>query len=541
MVMKDGFRRSCRQARMGPALAGITAFVLCAVLFPGCFAASAPAASFVSNITSGSTPLDVQFIDTSSNTPASWFWSFGDGGTSTLQNPAHTYTAAGTYTVILAVSNAAGSDTATKTGYITASQAASAPVAAFVANATGGTVPLGVQFVDLSTNAPSAWVWSFGDGGTSALQNPVHAYTGAGTYTVTLTATNNGGSSTVTKTDYISAGKVAAIPVASFVSSVTSGTAPLTVRFVDSSANSPSSWIWSFGDGNMSMLQNPAHTYTTADTFSVTLIATNSAGSDTVTRTDYITVTYAEPVANFTADVTGGTAPLTVQFTDTSANSPTTWSWKFGDGGKSTDQNPAHTYTGTGSYTVTLTAKNSAGSNTTKVTGYINITSATTPVASFAADKRSGTVPLTVGFTDTSSNSPTTWLWSFGDGLSSTEQNPAHVYSYAGTYTVSLTAGNDAGNSSTIRTDYITAGAVQAPVPSSPTAAHPEETPEITRETTAAVTAALTAAPAASARGSSVITIVAAGLAVVVVIVVGLFYYLRNSPVGGRHKGRSRL
>ena len=540
ILMNEGFRPARRQARVTPVLAGIVLLILGTALFPPCSAVSAPVAQFVSNISSGNIPLDVQFIDSSSNTPASWFWSFGDGGTSTLQNPVHSYTTAGTYTVILASTNAAGSNTSTRTGYITTSQSASSPMANFVANATSGTVPLGVQFVDLSTNAPSAWVWSFGDGGSSTLQNPFHAYTSAGTYTVTLTATNGGGSNTMTKTNYISAGKVAAIPVASFVASATSGTAPLTVYFVDQSTNSPSSWIWSFGDGNISTVQNPSHTFTTSDSYSVTLIASNAAGSDTITKTGYVTVTYAEPVANFTADVTSGTAPLTVQFTDTSTNSPTTWSWKFGDGGKSSEQNPTHKYTDMGSYTVTLTAINSAGSNITKIVRYINVSAVSEPVASFNGEPRSGKVPFSVHFNDTSSNSPTTWAWSFGDGLTSTEQNPNHVYRNPGTYTVSLTAGNDAGNTSRTETDYISAGGETTPTPSSATIAQTEETPA-SPETTAAVTATRTTAPAASASGSSMLTYIIAGLVIIVVIGAGAIFYFRNRGSGGHHHGRSQL
>jgi PKD repeat protein len=408
-------------------------------------------------------------------------------------------------------------------------------VASFVANATSGTVPLSVQFVDLSTNSPASWVWSFGDGGTSSLQNPVHTYATAGTYTVTLTATNGGGSSTATKADYIGAGKVAMIPVAAFVSSVTSGTAPLTVQFVDSTTNSPTSWIWSFGDGNMSTLQNPTHIYTTSNSYTVTLIATNSAGSDTLSKANYITVTYAEPVANFTADVTSGTVPFTVQFTDVSTNSPTTWSWKFGDGGKSTDQNPTHKYTEEGDYTVTLTAKNSAGSNITKMAHFITVTSASSPIAGFTADKTSGPVPLTVRFNDTSINTPTSWLWSFGDGSSSTEANPAHTYATAGSYTVSLIAANNAGNNTRTVPGYIAANGertttVKTTIPAA------DETTTIAG-IPATVTAVETTAPAASAPASSSFPYMIAGILVIIVVVIGAVLYFRNRRGGGHHHG----
>lgn len=545
LYSKNGSRPNGRRAPGRSAVTSLFLLLLCVLLMPASYASvSVPGASFVSNVTEGTVPLDVQFIDSSTNTPTSWFWSFGDGGTSTLQNPVHTYSNEGTYTVILAATNSKGSDTETKSGYITASKSASVPVASFVSNGTSGTVPLSVQFVDLSTNSPTSWAWSFGDGSTSTLQSPVHTYTTSGTYTVTLTATNGGGSSTVTKADYIGAGKIATIPVAAFVSSVTSGTAPLTVQFVDSTTNSPTSWIWSFGDGNMSTLKNPSHTYTTSNTYTITLIATNAAGSDTITKTNYITVTYATPVANFTSDITNGTAPFTVRFTDTSENSPTTWSWKFGDGGKSTDQNPVHEYTETGTYAVTLIAKNSAGSNTTKITGYITVTSVSPPGASFTANMTSGTVPFTVRFNDTSSNTPTSWLWSFGDGSSSTEENPVYTYANAGTYTVSLKAANGGGNSSKTASDFIIARSADSKTPVRTTVAGEETTVRVIPTDTepAPVATAETTVPAAKSSSSSSFMYVIAGILILIVIGAGVVLYLRHRPRGGhRGGGRSQL
>jgi PKD repeat protein len=162
-----------------------------------------PVAAFSGTPVSGNIPLTVTFTDASTNSPTSWAWTFGDGGTSTLQNPSHIYTAAGTYTVALTATNAYGSNTLTKTSYITAS--ANAPVAAFSGTPTSGSIPLTVTFTDASTYSPTSWAWTFGDGGTSTLQNPSHIYTVAGTYTVALTATNAYGSNTLTKTSYITA------------------------------------------------------------------------------------------------------------------------------------------------------------------------------------------------------------------------------------------------------------------------------------------------------------------------------------------------
>jgi PKD repeat protein len=169
-------------------------------------AVSAPVADFSATPTSGSSPLTVNFSDLSTNGPTTWSWDFGDGGTSTAQNPTHVYAAAGTYTVALTATNASGSDTATKVNYITVSETPPpAPVADFSATPTSGSPPLTVNFSDLSTNGPTTWSWDFGDGGTSTAQNPTHVYAAAGTYTVALTATNASGSDTETKVNYITA------------------------------------------------------------------------------------------------------------------------------------------------------------------------------------------------------------------------------------------------------------------------------------------------------------------------------------------------
>ncbi len=174
--------------------------------------------------------------------------------------------------------------------------------------------------------------------------------------------------------------ETAAPPVTAFTANTTAGLAPLTVQFTDTSSGRPTStssgrptsWSWIFGDGGTSTEQNPQHTYTAPGLYTVTLIATNEYGSDEETKTDYITV-YGPVTAQFTANITGGTAPLTVQFTDFSTGGPTAWSWSFGDGNTSTDQNPQHTYTTAGTHTVTLTASHPYDSDTETKTAYITV------------------------------------------------------------------------------------------------------------------------------------------------------------------------
>jgi len=161
---------------------------------------SLPVAAFSAKPTSGKVPLKVQFTDTSTGSPTSWFWNFGDGSKSYLQNPTHKYSKAGIFTVSLTVKNAAGRNTVTKTNYITV---VAKPVAAFSASPRSGKAPLKVQFTDKSTGVPAAWKWSFGDGTYSTAKNPVHKYSKAGKYTVSLKVKNAKGSNTKTMSGYI--------------------------------------------------------------------------------------------------------------------------------------------------------------------------------------------------------------------------------------------------------------------------------------------------------------------------------------------------
>ncbi|WP_319507323.1 PKD domain-containing protein [uncultured Methanolobus sp.] len=256
------------------------------------------------------------------------------------------------------------------------------PVANFTADVTSGIVPMTLNFTDHSSNQSTGWLWDFGDGNTSTDQNPTHVYATGGTYNVSLNATNLAGSNVSTQLSYISAYEV---PVSNFSANVTEGAAPLSVNFTDLSTNMPTSWSWNFGDGNTSNETNPTHTYVSAGTYNVSLNATNLAGSDISTQTAYISV-YITPVANFSADATSGTAPLSVSFTDLSNNTPTSWLWDFGDGSNSTSQNTTHSYTTAGSYNVTLNATNIAGSNVSIHTAYINVNAASTTTSSSSND-----------------------------------------------------------------------------------------------------------------------------------------------------------
>ncbi len=160
-----------------------------------------------------------------------------------------------------------------------------------------------------------------------------------------------------------SSGSIGGPPAASFTKSLnpTSGVVPVTVTFTDTSGGSPTSWSWNFGDGAGSSSQNPARIYNTAGNYTVTLTASNASGSSSASQTIN---TYTTPVASFSKSASSGVAPLTVTFTDTSSGNIVSWSWSFGDGAGSSSQNPTKIYNTAGNYTVTLTATNPAGSNT---------------------------------------------------------------------------------------------------------------------------------------------------------------------------------
>jgi PKD repeat protein len=251
-------------------------------------------------------------------------------------------------------------------------------------------------------------------------------------------------------------------PVAAFTASPTTGPRPLTVVFTDTSTGVVDTWFWWFGDGLTSTLESPTHTYTMIGAYTVTLAVNGPDGSDILSRTRFITV-YEPVMAAFTALPTSGFAPLTVDFTNTSAGDYTTSLWNFGDGGTSTQTSPTYTYTIPAVYTVTLTVSGPGGTDTVSHRNYVTVYQ---PVqANFSATPRAGTPPLIVDFTDLSIGPVASWAWDFGDGTVGTLRYPGHVY-MTGTYTVALTvraAGGSAalpgGTDTLTRTNYIRAQA----------------------------------------------------------------------------------
>ncbi|MEM7037196.1 MAG: PKD domain-containing protein, partial [Bacteroidota bacterium] len=259
------------------------------------------------------------------------------------QNPTHTYATPGTYTVCLTTTNVCGSDSSCSSVTVVCP----IPGTAFA----DSTLLLAAFFTDNTTDNPTNWLWDFGDGNTSTQQNPQHTYAMPGSYLVCLTTTNSCGTDSSCRSVTVDC----PLPTSSFSSSANQ----LALSFTDMSGGNPNTYSWDFGDGNSSAMQNPQHTYATPGTYVVCLSVFNSCGVDN--SCDTITVSCPAPASGYTfTGMTNGT----VDFTDQTTGGATAWSWDFGDGGSSIQQNPQHTYSVTGTYTVCLVASSICGADT---------------------------------------------------------------------------------------------------------------------------------------------------------------------------------
>ena len=303
----------------------------------------------------------VQFVNqtaaSSGNTVNAYFWSFGDGGTSAASDPTHVYSLPGTYTVKLKAVTLTGCvDSTTRTITINP-----APVAGFTANTT--CLNDNMVFTNTSTvftGNITNYFWNFGDNTTSVLANPVHKYTTAGTYNVTLTVTSDSGCTNTILKPVV----VAPMPVANF--NVGDVCLTDTTYFVNTSsiASGSLSFKYYFGDGDSSTAVDPKHKYAASGSYTVTLVATSAFGCiDVKVRT---IVVNPKPVASFAAPSVcqGNVTP----FTNTSTvvlGSVATANWDFGDFTSSTLLNPSHTYATAGTYRVKLTVFTDKGCSDT--------------------------------------------------------------------------------------------------------------------------------------------------------------------------------
>ena len=385
-----------------------------------------------------------QFADqstVSSGTITGWTWSFGDNQTSTVAAPGHSYSNAGTYVATLVVtSNFGCRDTVTSTALVH-----ELPQAAFsTQNACAqSTVP----FVNNSTSSDGSitgYAWNLGDGNTSTLASPIHAYAGDGNFTAQLVVTTQYGCTDTlnrTLTMY-------PIPEAQFSlppACAQSGT-PIT-NTTTVSSGSIASWYWMFGDNAVSSSQQPNHAYNADGTYTVTLVATSDRGCrDTAHQS--VTI-FPLPIAQFSAaDVCQGAETDFLDQSSVSSGSILNWNWTFGDNSSSTLGTPVHIYGGAGTYPVQLTVTTNNGCTDVFAS---NVNIFPNPVAAFTstnvcfggANQLTNLSYLPGGGSVNSS-------WTFSDGTTSNLANPSHTFPAPGGYQVALTVTSQHGCSSTI-------------------------------------------------------------------------------------------
>jgi gliding motility-associated-like protein len=395
-----------------------------------------PAPTFTSSTGCLGTPT--QF--TTTTVAVGYSWLFGDGATAAVQNPTHIYTASGTYTATLTVTAAGGcAGTISNTVVVN-----TVPVATFTANP----VCLGLATTFTNTSAAgNTYSWNFGDAGTSALQAPAHTYATAGTFNAALVVTAPGGCSNTVTVPVL----VYASPEADFTHSsvCVSGASVFTDISTVPNPEVLILWAWDFGDGSTAGIESPAHTYASAGTYTVQMIAaTDKQCSDTMT---HLVIVYPLPAVAFTGDSLKHCAPWCVNFTDASTvavGNISQWTWNFGDGspavGQTTFAVENHCYINPGTYSVSLSITTDKGcvSNLVKPS---YITTWPNPEAAFTSSEPATIMQPGISFTDQSSN-PVTWNWQFGDGdsLGLLTANPSHNYPSedSGTYQVRLIISN---------------------------------------------------------------------------------------------------
>jgi gliding motility-associated-like protein len=334
--------------------------------------------------------------------------------------------------VRLIVTSPAGcTDSTTKINYINAQ---AGPTAAFSYSA--GCVNSPIQFTEIVTPGleNQSWQWNFANGQTSNQQNPSQVFLSSGTYSVVLTVTNPAGCSD----DVTLPVSVNSKPTVNFTSPVTDGCSPLAINFSSTSTTAPgSTYQWNFGNGSSASIQNPTYTYGDQGLYDVELIVTAPGGcSDSLTIADYIDV-----LSGIVADFSNSQncAGLATGFTDLSSSSTgatTSWNWNFGNGNSSTLSDPVYVYVDAGTFDVSLIVSTDQGCSDTIVKPVVIEDK---PIVNFAALPAAGCSPLSVTFDDLSTTPlGSTYLWDFGNGDTSSLQNPTEVYVSTANYSVLL-------------------------------------------------------------------------------------------------------
>lgn len=388
---------------------------------------------FNTSVTQGCAPLTVNFTQYTLG-GTNYNWDLGDGNFTSAYSPSHTYTQPGTYHVSLMVNNGCSYDTTT-----VAINVYTAPAIGFSYQPDSVCVFSPFQFVNES-DPIMGYVWTFGDGNTSNLSNPVHAYSNPGMYTVTLSGTSPDGFCSTSHTETI---QVNTPPLAAFTLTPQTGCVPLPVQFTNQSTGHVYS-TWDFGDGNSSSTTNPQHTYTSSGIFVVRLIVQGLNGCmDTTTQ--YVNVN-PFPVADFSPQPILLCGPNEeVNFTNLSSGA-VGYQWDLGDGTASSLVNPVHTYQAVGTYTVELIASNQFGCTDT-ISRTIIIHQS--PVPAFTLPALLGCENADLVFSSTSLYTDSV-VWNFGDGTIASGENVTYHYTTAGSYVVSMTVYNNAGCSAVL-------------------------------------------------------------------------------------------
>jgi gliding motility-associated-like protein len=393
-----------------------------------------PAVNFDASIKTGCFPLRVAFSDLSTGGSANitgWEWDFGDGALSTAKNPFHIYTTAGNYTVTLKITNSGGcSKVVSRPNYIQVSTGVTVNFSNTIPQLCKP--PETINFTDASTG-PGAlnYEWLFGDGGSAFTANPSHTYNTGGSFNVSLIIQSSLGCvDTLVKPNVIAVKDV----VSNFTGPV-SVCRGVTTNFTNTSVPASVNSFWDFGDGTFSILTNPTKAYATAGLYQIKLRNSYGTCADSIIKS--ITV-LPLPTPDFNApDVTDCKVPFTVNFNNISAGG-STYSWNFGDGGTSTQPNPSHTYNSLGNFNVTLVATGANGcSDSITKNQFVRIQK---PIVGMNGFPKEGCVPYTINPTPnvTTVDGVATYLWDFGDGVTSTAQTPSHTYTIQGNYTVKL-------------------------------------------------------------------------------------------------------
>ncbi len=382
----------------------------------------------------------VQFTDVSTGNPDNWEWDFGDGTRSTEQNPIHTFRGAGEYDVVLTVGRSADGDQDWIDQIVTVGEDLSAEFSWDPGNPEAGTE---VFFSNESRGGPDSFSWDFGDGFTSEEENPTHVWDNSGVYTVSLEVYRSSDGAW----DYVEHEvPVGRAPGAEFSWDPWFPSAGEEVYFSNETYGNVIWSSWDFGDGSNSGESDPVHIFVEAGDYQVSLtvgILLDSGATAEGTVSYIVSVGGTELDPWFDWDPWSPAPGEQIEFRDQSEGSITEWSWDFGDGSVGSGDTVVHSYENAGSYIVSLVIRDAAGN--TAATSQIIEVGEIDYWADFYWDPEIPAPGEMVEFFDLSEPQALSWSWDFGDGSTSTEQNPSHQYDAEGVYTVTLEAGFDEG------------------------------------------------------------------------------------------------